>query len=73
MEKMIERFKKYIAIDTKSDENSKTCPSSPGQLELGDLVAKDLKAIGLEDVKQDENGYVYATLKSNLDRKVQSW
>lgn len=70
MEKMIERFKKYIAIDTKSDENSKTCPSSPGQLELGDLVAKDLKAIGLEDVKQDVNGYVYATLKSNLDRKV---
>ena len=70
MDRIVERFKKYIAIDTKSDENSSTCPSTPGQLELGTLLVDELKELGLEDVKQDENGYVYATLKSNTDKKV---
>lgn len=70
MDKIIERFKRYIAIDTKSDENSETCPSTKGQLELGKLVVDELKELGLSDVKQDENGYVYATLKSNIDKKV---
>ncbi|WMM24912.1 peptidase T [Tissierella sp. MB52-C2] len=70
MDKIIERFKSYIAIDTKSDENSSTCPSTKGQLELGALLAKELQELGLEDVKQDENGYIYATLKSNMDTKV---
>ncbi|MBU5424917.1 peptidase T [Tissierella pigra] len=70
MDKIIERFKNYIAIDTKSDENSSTCPSTKGQLELGALLVKDLQEIGLEDVRQDKNGYVYATLKSNMDTKV---
>lgn len=70
MDKIIERFKKYIAIDTKSDENSETCPSTKGQLELGAILVDELKELGLEDVKQDENGYVYATLKSNIDKEV---
>ena len=70
MDKIIERFKGYIAIDTKSDENSETCPSTKGQLDLGKLVVEELKDLGLSDVKQDENGYVYATLKSNIDKKV---
>lgn len=70
MDRIVERFKKYIAIDTKSDENSSTCPSTLGQLELGTLLVDELKELGLEDVKQDENGYVYATLKSNTDKKV---
>ena len=70
MEKIVERFIKYIGIDTKSDENSDTCPSSKGQLELGKLLVEELKELGLEDVKQDENGYIYATLKSNIDKKV---
>ena len=70
MDKIIERFKMYIAIDTKSDGNSQTCPSTKGQLELGALVVEELKELGLSDVKQDENGYVYATLKSNIDKKV---
>lgn len=70
MDKIIERFKRYIAIDTKSDEESNTCPSTKGQLELGSLLVKELKELGLEDVKQDENGYIYATLKSNTDKEV---
>ena len=69
MDKIVERFKKYIAVDTKSDENSETVPSTKGQLELGKILVEDLKEIGLEDVKQDENGYVYATLPSNIDNK----
>lgn len=70
MDKIVERFKRYISIDTKSDENSETCPSTKGQLELGALLVEELKEIGLDDVKQDENGYVYATLKSNMDKEV---
>ena len=70
MDKIVERFKRYIGIDTKSDESSNTCPSTSGQLELGALLVDELKKLGLENVKQDNNGYVYATLKSNMDKKV---
>lgn len=70
MEKIVERFKRYISIDTKSDENSEACPSTKGQLELGAILVEELKELGLDDVKQDENGYVYATLKSNIDKEV---
>ena len=70
MNNTVDRFKRYISIDTKSDENSSTCPSTKGQLELGALLVEELKELGAEDVKQDQNGYVYATLKSNIDRKV---
>ncbi len=65
----MERFIKYIGIDTKSNENSNTCPSTKGQLELGKILVEELKELGLEDVKQDEHGYIYATLKSNIDKK----
>lgn len=64
---IVERFLKYIAIDTKSNEESETCPSSPGQLELGKILVEDMKEIGLTDVFQDDNGYVYGTLKGNLE------
>ncbi len=70
MEKIVERFKRYIAVDTRSDETSKTCPSTPGQLKLGALLVEELKEIGLTDARQDENGYVYASLESNMERKV---
>lgn len=70
MDKVVERFKRYIAMDTKSDPNSQTCPSTPGQMELGALLVEELKEIGLSHVRQDENGYVYASLKSNIDKKV---
>ena len=70
MDKIVERFKRYIAVDTKADSSSETCPSTPGQLELGALLVEELKEIGLSDVRQDENGYVYASLKSNIDKDV---
>ena len=69
-DKIVKRFKKYISVDTKSDEASETVPSTEGQLKLGKLLVEELKEIGLEDVIQDENGYVYATLPSNVDKEV---
>ncbi len=72
MKDIVERFKTYIAIDTKSDESSTTIPSTPGQLELGRLLVKELKELGLENAKQDEHGYAYATLKSNIQKEVPS-
>lgn len=67
---IIDRFLKYVSFDTKADGNSSTCPSTPGQLVLGKYLEEELKSIGLSDVSQDKNGYVYATLKSNTDKKV---
>lgn len=65
-----QRFFNYIAIDTKSDESSKTCPSTKGQLELGKKLVEELKGMGIKDVKMDDNGYIYATIPSNVDKKV---
>lgn len=70
MDKIVERFKRYIAVDTRSDENSDTVPSTKGQLELGKILVEELNELGLEDVVQDENGYVYATLPANTDKEV---
>lgn len=67
---IIDRFLKYVSFDTKADGNSSTCPSTPGQLVLGKYLEEELKSIGLSDVSQDKNGYVYATLKSNTVKKV---
>ncbi|MFM1538946.1 peptidase T [Helcococcus bovis] len=67
---IIERFKKYIAVDTKSNEENTTCPSTPGQLELGKILVEDLKALGIKDAFQDENGYVYGTLEKNVDKDI---
>lgn len=70
MDKIVERFKRYIAVDTRSDDTSETVPSTKGQLELGKILVEELNELGLKDVVQDENGYVYATLPSNTDKDV---
>ena len=57
-----ERFLQYVSYGTNSDEKSESCPSTPGQLALGAALAKELKAIGLTDVEQDADGYVYGYL-----------
>src|SRR4051794_5852573 len=61
-EDVLERFLRYVRVDTKSELDREQCPSSAGQLELGRLLVAELEEIGLEDVEQDANGYVYATL-----------
>lgn len=65
-----ERFFKYISFDTKSDENSTTIPSTPGQLELGKYLVEELKGLGIKDAMMDKNGYIIATVPSNIDKKV---
>jgi tripeptide aminopeptidase len=65
-EAMLERFVSYAKIDTQSDENSETCPSTEKQLTLSRQLVDELKALGLENAEMDEHGYVYATLPENF-------
>jgi tripeptide aminopeptidase len=70
MEKLVERFIRYAKINTQSDENSKKCPSTPGQFELARLLVDEMKEIGLQDITLDENGYVMATLPANISKDL---
>ena len=67
---IIKRFTTYVKIDTQSNEDSTTTPTTEGQLELVNLLADELREIGMEDVEVDENGYLMATLPSNTDKDV---
>jgi tripeptide aminopeptidase len=59
---VLDRFLRYVRIDTQSDDDSKTYPSTAKQRELGELLARELRELGLEDAHIDEHGYVFATL-----------
>lgn len=65
-----ERFLRYVTIDTQSDPNSKTTPSTEKQKNLGRLLVSELREIGLVDADLDTYGYVYATLPANSDKAV---
>jgi tripeptide aminopeptidase len=67
---IIERFTSYVIVDTQSNESSKSCPSTPGQLTLAKQLVDELKSIGMTEVTLDENGYVMATLPSNTEKDV---
>jgi len=67
---IIERFTSYVKVDTQSNENSETCPSTEGQLTLANMLVDELKTIGMEEVTMDENGYIMATLPANTDKVV---
>ncbi|MFQ7756470.1 MAG: peptidase T [Intestinibacter bartlettii] len=70
MENLIKRFVKYAKVHTTSNEDSETVPSTEIQKNLGKILVEDLKEIGLSDAYMDDKGYVYATLKSNTDKKL---
>jgi tripeptide aminopeptidase len=70
MDKLVERFIRYAKINTRSDEGSKSCPSTPGQTVLANLLAEEMKEIGLQDISVDKNGYVMATLPSNVSKEL---
>lgn len=70
MKKVEERFLEYVKVDTKSDTTTGTTPSTKGQLVLADILAKELKEMGLNDVTISEYGYVYATLEKNCDKNI---
>ncbi|WP_316826464.1 peptidase T [Pedobacter miscanthi] len=65
-----ERFIKYARIDTQSDPNSPTCPSTLKQKNLGKELVQELLEIGVSDVEMDDNGYVYGTIPSNTDKQL---
>lgn len=66
----LERFLRYVQIDTQSDPNSPTQPSTEKQKDLSRLLVEELTAMGITDAELDEYGYVYATIPSNSDKKV---
>ncbi len=70
MQHIIDRFISYVTVDTESDPNSDTTPSSEKQWVLANQLVEELKSIGLSDVTIDKNGYIMATLPSNVDYTV---
>ena len=66
----LDRFLRYVAIDTQSDASSPTCPSTDKQKNLGRLLAQELRDIGLPDAHLDDHGYVYATIAATSDKTV---
>ncbi|MDD2962200.1 MAG: peptidase T [Muribaculaceae bacterium] len=67
---VVERFLEYVKFDTQSDELTNLTPSTPGQMIFVKHLEEELKALGLEDISLDDNGYLMATLPSNIDREV---
>jgi tripeptide aminopeptidase len=65
-----ERFLRYVQIDTQSDPQSSSFPSTAKQKDLGRILAEELRHIGLEDAHMDEWGYVYGTIPATTDKKV---
>ncbi|MCT8340944.1 peptidase T [Flavobacteriaceae bacterium TK19130] len=67
---LIDRFTRYVKVDTESDPESDSTPSTEKQWDLAHQLVAELKEIGLEDVTIDENAYIMATLPSNIDEEV---
>ena len=70
MQHIIDRFISYVTIDTESDTNSETTPSTAKQWDLANKLVEELKAIGMQDVTIDDKAYIMATLPSNVIHEV---
>jgi tripeptide aminopeptidase len=70
MKTLLDRFCRYVRIDTTAVENAATYPSSPGQRELGRILVEELRALGVRDAVQDEHGIVLATIPATLAHDV---
>ncbi len=69
-ERLLQRFLRYVAIDTTADETADVSPSSPGQLELGRVLVEELSELGLKDAQQDQHGIVTATVPGTTEADV---
>ena len=67
---VVDRFIRYVQIDTQSDPTSISFPSTEKQKDLARILVKELQEIGLQNAEMDENGYVYAELPSNTSKKI---
>ncbi|GKX31265.1 peptidase T [Vallitalea longa] len=65
-----ERFINYVKVETTSNEESETCPSTITQLDLAKILVEELNILGLDDISLDDNGYIMATLKANTDKDI---
>ena len=70
MQPIIDRFISYVTIDTESDSNSQTTPSTTKQWDLANKLVEELKTIGMQDVTIDDKAYIMATLPSNVEHEV---
>jgi tripeptide aminopeptidase len=66
----LDRFLRYVTVDTRADDSVSSCPTTPGQLELMRMLETELRAIGLPDVSIDGNGYLMATIPPTVSRAV---
>lgn len=67
-DRLLDRFLRYVKIDTTARDNAEGYPSSPGQLELGRMLVGEMRAAGIADTAQDEHGIVMATIPATIDR-----
>lgn len=67
--KLLDRFLRYVSFDTRSDEDSSSFPSTPGQLVLLSHLADEMRGLGLADVTMDANGYVMGTVPATIGRE----
>jgi tripeptide aminopeptidase len=70
MNTLLDRFLRYVRIDTQANEKATTYPSSPGQFELGQILVRELLAMGLADARQDEHGIVLATIPATVSHSA---
>ena len=66
---LLSRFLRYVQIDTQADDQSKTCPSTPGQLELARMLRQELEELGAADARVTEHGYVLATIPATSRKR----
>ena len=70
---LLQRFCRYVRIDTQANENTRDYPSSPGQLELGRMLVAELHGLGLRDAAQDRHGIVMATIPATTPAPAIAW
>ena len=70
MKDIVSRFLRYVSFDTQSDAESTQFPSTEKQIRFAEILAEELKMIGLQEVSLDENGYLFATLPANIESDV---
>src|SRR5262245_30794452 len=70
MDSLLDRFCRYVRIDTQSNESAGKYPSTDGQLELGRLLAAELRSLDLKDVEHDQHGIVWATVPATVSKNV---
>src|SRR5689334_7711557 len=66
-DRLLQRFLRYVKIESTANEESTTYPSTPGQLEVGKVLLQELLAMGIKDAEQDKYGIVYGTVPGNID------